>query len=330
MVTVLSSCGQTTSAGIQGSDELDNLTWQEQYDLGIRYLSEGNYEEAIIAFTAAIEIDPKQALAYVGRGDAYILSGETDSNLVAAQVDYEAAIELDETNADAYLGLADVYIRTDRFDEAEELLRLALEVIGDNQAISDKLAEFSSNNVTDSQGESRKTIFRASDGTIDSYTIHFYDAKHRRIRDDYYNADGTLEHYEIITWRDDGRRDDCYDADGSLMHSANYIDLQNDSEFHTRADWYDETGTLTGYTLYGHEKVQHYRPDGSPLGHEVYEYNDAGQRTKWLRYDYDGQLYQYYITEYDENGNETKYTGYDANGNVLLYIDYSESADYDY
>ena len=45
--------------------------WQEQYDLGIRYLSEGNYEEAIIAFTAAIEIDPGQAEAYGGLADAY-------------------------------------------------------------------------------------------------------------------------------------------------------------------------------------------------------------------------------------------------------------------
>ena len=35
-------------------------TWQEQYDLGVRYLSDGNYEEAILAFTAAIDIDPKR------------------------------------------------------------------------------------------------------------------------------------------------------------------------------------------------------------------------------------------------------------------------------
>ena len=47
-------------------------TWQEQYDLGVRYLSEGNYQEAIIAFTAAIEIDPKQADAYLGLFDAYV------------------------------------------------------------------------------------------------------------------------------------------------------------------------------------------------------------------------------------------------------------------
>jgi len=41
-------------------------TWQEQYDLGVRYLNEGKYEEAVIAFHAAIEIDPKQADAYIG------------------------------------------------------------------------------------------------------------------------------------------------------------------------------------------------------------------------------------------------------------------------
>lgn len=46
-------------------------TWQEQYDLGVRYLEEGNYEEAIIAFTAAIEIDSKQPAAYIGLADLY-------------------------------------------------------------------------------------------------------------------------------------------------------------------------------------------------------------------------------------------------------------------
>lgn len=116
-------------------------TWQEQYDLGVRYLSEGNYEEAIIAFTAAIEIDPKQVPAYVGRGDAYIGSGETEENLTAAQVDYEKAIELDETNANAYLGLADVYIRLGDYDRAKEILRDGLKRTGENQTIADKLAE---------------------------------------------------------------------------------------------------------------------------------------------------------------------------------------------
>ena len=126
---VLVACGQKAS------------TWQEQYDLGVRYLSEGNYDEAIIAFTAAIEIDPKRAPAYVGRGDAYIGSGETEENLAAAQTDYEQAIELDETNAKAYLGLAEVYMRRGEYNKAREILENALGKAENSQAIINKIVE---------------------------------------------------------------------------------------------------------------------------------------------------------------------------------------------
>ena len=54
-------------------------TWQEQYDLGQKYLTEGNYEEAILAFTAAIEIDPKRPEAYLSLADAYEASGDPDA-----------------------------------------------------------------------------------------------------------------------------------------------------------------------------------------------------------------------------------------------------------
>lgn len=115
----VTTCGKHT--GTQSGSQAP--TWQEQYDLGIRYLFEGNYEEAIFAFTAAIEIDPKQAPAYVGRGNAYVLSGETEESLTAAQADYEQAIEQDETLAEAYLGLSDVYIRQGEYDKALEVLK---------------------------------------------------------------------------------------------------------------------------------------------------------------------------------------------------------------
>lgn len=54
------------------------LTWEEQYDLGVRYLSDGNYEEAIIAFTAAIDIDPKRVESYVSMAEAYQQQEEYD------------------------------------------------------------------------------------------------------------------------------------------------------------------------------------------------------------------------------------------------------------
>ena len=53
--------------------------WQEQYDLGVRYLSNGEYEEAVIAFNAAIEIDPMQADAYLNLANAYIGMNDFDA-----------------------------------------------------------------------------------------------------------------------------------------------------------------------------------------------------------------------------------------------------------
>lgn len=66
------------------------LTWQEQYDLGVRYLSEGNYEEAIIAFTAAIEIDPKAKEAYISIAEAYLAQGEIESAIEILRRGYQA------------------------------------------------------------------------------------------------------------------------------------------------------------------------------------------------------------------------------------------------
>lgn len=69
--------------GLSACSQNQGAQWQEQYDLGIRYLSEGNYEEAIIAFTTAIEIDPKMSETYLALGNLYIELG-----------DYEAAAKI--------------------------------------------------------------------------------------------------------------------------------------------------------------------------------------------------------------------------------------------
>lgn len=82
-------------------------TWEEQYDLGVRYLSDGNYEEAIIAFTAAIEIDAKRPEAYLGLADAYTGAGDLGAarkaleDGLAATGDTEIQARLDELSAEA-------------------------------------------------------------------------------------------------------------------------------------------------------------------------------------------------------------------------------------
>lgn len=94
---LLSSCAIKPSENEVKSSE-EPLTWQEQYDLGVRYLSEGNYEEAILAFTVAIEIDPKRTEAYIGLADVYVAQGNTDAAIAILQqgVDLTEALELKE------------------------------------------------------------------------------------------------------------------------------------------------------------------------------------------------------------------------------------------
>ena len=83
-------------------------TWQEQYDLGMKYLEEGNYEEALTAFDSAIEIDAKKAAAFVGHADTYMalaenISEHTDSTESAnneAEADADTDTTQDTDNTD--------------------------------------------------------------------------------------------------------------------------------------------------------------------------------------------------------------------------------------
>ena len=104
--------------------------WQEQYDLGLRYLGEGNYEEAIVAFTAAIEIDPKRPEAFTGRGDAYFAQGDEQA-LQNAAGDYEAALALDGQLIDLYGKLAEVCIALGDAQSALDVLTRGYELTGD-------------------------------------------------------------------------------------------------------------------------------------------------------------------------------------------------------
>lgn len=128
LLLALTACASSMPATINPADaEADEIPdWQTQYDLGVRYLSEGNYEEAIIAFTAAIEIEPKQAELYLYRARAYNAIG--DSN---AQIDYETALLLDDTLVEAYRALIWIYREAEEYDKLADLLERARAATGD-------------------------------------------------------------------------------------------------------------------------------------------------------------------------------------------------------
>ena len=97
---------------------------EEQLDLGDKYLSELNYEQAIAAYLAVIEIDPKNVDAYLGLADAYFAMGEA-----------EKAIEVLENALDELSGEAAEIIK----DKLEEI-RKAKEVAEVTPAVESTVA----------------------------------------------------------------------------------------------------------------------------------------------------------------------------------------------
>lgn len=106
LALVLTACGASAKA-------------KEHYDLGVKYISAGNYQEAILELTQAIEIDGKSYDAYVQRGQAYIALDQSDD----AIADFRTAIALKPSEISAYTELAEIYAQQgdrESFDSIQE------------------------------------------------------------------------------------------------------------------------------------------------------------------------------------------------------------------
>ena len=336
------------------AQKADTAAWQEQYDLGVKYLSEGNYEEAIIAFTAAIKIDPKNPLAYIGRGGAYVGSGETEENLTAARTDYEKAIELDETNVDAWLGLADVYIRMGEYDKAGEVLHQALEKTENAPSIADKLAELESGSVSDSSGNIRRSSHYNGSGALIGYFTYTYDSEGFRKTVTAYDAAGNqvdygeytrtftgdttqetgyMEYIGDTVWLQKVVSESTTHADGSTEESQTYYDRDGNVSSYIRIYYdsahrcvrredYDPDGSLTGYHTSTYDadgrdaRISHYSEDGTLEAYDEFEYDENGNMIKHSFYNGDGQLEEYALSQYDADGNCLGEKFYDGDGNL--------------
>ena len=149
--------------------------WQEQYDLGVRYLSQGNYEEAVIAFTAAIEIDPKQVDAYIGLAQAYTAQGDAQRAL--------------------------------------EVLAQSEEACGPSEALTQAVQELGGSDEVPPEGgvenasPETPTVARTErmDHEDGGYSILEYDGKDQCIHETVYDANGEVTSESAVTWDGQGR-----------------------------------------------------------------------------------------------------------------------------
>lgn len=74
--------------------------YKDAYEKGIKFLTESDYEQAITAFTEAIEIDPKQYKAYSGRARAYIATGKREEAVTDLCSAVEQGMKAEEIQED--------------------------------------------------------------------------------------------------------------------------------------------------------------------------------------------------------------------------------------
>lgn len=96
-------------------------------EMGNHYLSELDYEQAIVSYKQALELDEGNYNAGIGLAEAY----DANQMYAYAEAAYQSILEADETQAEVYEKLVDLYMRQDKKEEAEELLVRAVEKTDD-------------------------------------------------------------------------------------------------------------------------------------------------------------------------------------------------------
>ena len=92
-------------------------------EMGDLYLSELDYEQAIVSYQMALDIDARNTEANLGLAEAY----EAQQMYAYAEAVYQNMLENDGTQAEAYERLAALYIQQGKLEEAKALLEQAVD-----------------------------------------------------------------------------------------------------------------------------------------------------------------------------------------------------------
>ena len=165
------------------------------------------------------------------------------------------------------------------------------------------------------------------DGELDS--VQIFDTAGNCVRNELYNSDGTLSHYNLNEYDSSGNciKSEAYSSDGSLFGCNKFEYDSNGNQI--RAESYSSDGTLLGYVLYeyglaGNKAQEKYYGADGKLDY-VYEYDLNGNLKETESYGLDGKRNNLY--EYNANGNAVKKEWYTQWGNIAFYAVYEYDSD---
>lgn len=90
--------------------------WISYYNRGSEYMSNKEYDQAILCFDKIIKLKPRFARAYCNRGTCYYEKGQYDR----AILDFSKTLEINAKLVEAYYNRAVAYYQKQEYDKAWE------------------------------------------------------------------------------------------------------------------------------------------------------------------------------------------------------------------
>lgn len=277
-------------------------SWPELIDLGQKYLIELDYEQAILTFTQAIELEPQRGEAYIGRGDAYAALAEgadSPENYQNARADYEAGASYLNPSWDLVEKLAGVYAAQGDADALQALLQQAAGTLGSGGDLDGLLGKYGY--VQDESG----TVKQLSGDELleELYNYNW------QVSPYIYNNLWPLSYFEKNLRPAVAPLQRLIDAEperaeeyGAMLADVYYLLGEMDHVLETRRWLYELTGNEI-YSPEGHTQTgtgESVAPDGSTYTEAVeYQYNGYGQITVSIYAD------RISYTEFNERGQMT-------------------------
>ena len=178
VIVVIVLTGIITTVSITGSNT--SRTAAKQLSLGEKYLSELNYEKAIIAFNKVIEIEPRNIKAYMGLSEAYTGLNQTDEAIRilvdAIEVIEETKEDIGESpdySEDVYLRLAELYEKSGNSEMAFKISSEGYKLFASDKFAQALMKDSPVVNVSVPSGTyyTEQTVKLISDSKIIHYTL---------------------------------------------------------------------------------------------------------------------------------------------------------------